>query len=231
MSVTRQLYQLQEFDLELEQNEKAQGIIVGQLGESQKVLQTRAKLAENKSDLEQLLKQQHGAEWEIDDLNVKLTTMEKKLYSGTIANPKELSNLQLEIEDLKTRRGKLEDKTLETMDRVESITGTVSELTRELGELEAGWKAQQDELSGELQELKQRHAHLDTDRQQHITRIDTALVELYQGLKKQKKTAVARVEQGTCRGCQITLPTTEIQQAKGGKLVRCSSCGRILFLA
>ena len=40
----------------------------------------------------------------------------------------------------------------------------------------------------------------------------------------------ARVEQGICRGCRISLPTTDLQQARSGKLVQCSSCGRILFL-
>ena len=57
------------------------------------------------------------------------------------------------------------------------------------------------------------------------------LIDLYTELKKQKGIAVAKVEQGICRGCRISLPTAELQQARSGSLVRCSSCGRILFLA
>ncbi|MFC2072406.1 C4-type zinc ribbon domain-containing protein, partial [Chloroflexota bacterium] len=52
-----------------------------------------------------------------------------------------------------------------------------------------------------------------------------------QALKKQKGTAIANVEQGICRGCRILLPITELQRARSSSLVRCSSCGRILFLA
>lgn len=40
---------------------------------------------------------------------------------------------------------------------------------------------------------------------------------------------MARVDQGTCYGCQIQLPTINLQQARSGNLVQCSNCGRILF--
>ena len=56
-------------------------------------------------------------------------------------------------------------------------------------------------------------------------------IEVYQDLKKHKGTAVAKVEQGICHGCRISLPISELQQTRSGSLVRCSSCGRILFLA
>jgi len=36
---------------------------------------------------------------------------------------------------------------------------------------------------------------------------------------------------GICQGCRITLPNTDLQRARGGGVVRCSSCGRIIFLA
>ncbi|MDI6814491.1 MAG: hypothetical protein QMC90_00160 [Dehalococcoidales bacterium] len=42
---------------------------------------------------------------------------------------------------------------------------------------------------------------------------------------KQRGTAVAKVEQGLCRGCRISLSTAKLQQARSGSLVQCSSCG------
>ncbi|MEE8413272.1 MAG: C4-type zinc ribbon domain-containing protein, partial [Dehalococcoidales bacterium] len=61
--------------------------------------------------------------------------------------------------------------------------------------------------------------------------IDPQTVEIYRGLKKQRGTAVARVEQGMCSGCRISLSVSEFQRARTGSLVRCGSCGRILFVA
>ncbi|HEY42128.1 MAG TPA: hypothetical protein G4O18_09805 [Dehalococcoidia bacterium] len=231
MSIAQQLYQLQELDLTLAANERNQAKIKGQLGESQEVTQVRAKLATERKRLEELEKQQHAAEWEAEDLTTKLIATEDKLFGGKIRNPKELTNLQREADELKTRRNELEDRALEVMDQAEATTGSINALTEELGRLEADWRALQEKLSVELDELEAAHTGLTRERQLMVVGIASGTVSVYEQLRSRKGTAVARVEQGTCRGCQIALTTTELQQARGGGLVRCGSCGRILFLA
>ncbi|MFC1940720.1 zinc ribbon domain-containing protein, partial [Chloroflexota bacterium] len=78
---------------------------------------------------------------------------------------------------------------------------------------------------------KTKLASLKHKRQQLVSEIDPQVIETYQLLRKHKGTAVAKVTEGICRGCRISLPVTELQQVRSGSLVRCSSCGRILFLA
>jgi len=231
MSVARQLHQLQQVDLELESNDKAQSNIVSQLGDSQEVATIRSKIDTAQQRLEELQRQQHSLEWEIDDLSAKLTATEQKLYGGRITNPKELANLQREATELRERRNHLEDKDLEIMDRVELATTTASSLGADLKKLETEWQSQQKQLSADLENLKTAHSDLTARRQLLSAEIEPRVIEVYRRLRKQKGTAIARVEQGTCRGCQIALPTTELQQARSGSLVHCSSCGRILFLA
>jgi predicted nucleic acid-binding Zn-ribbon protein len=231
MKVVKQLYQLQEVDLELESNEQALNQIAGQLGESQAVNRAQSKLKLEHQHLEELKREQHSAEWEIDDLITKLATAEKKLYGGTIKNPKELTNLQHEIDGLKTKRDRLEDKALELMDKVELTEASVASLSSRLKRLESEWQRQQQQLSSRLEQLKTILSDLEHKRQLLLAQTDTQAVEFYHQLKKQKGTAVAKVEQGICHGCRISLPITELQQARCGNLVQCSSCGRILFLA
>ena len=231
MSVANQLYQLQELDLELESNEQALNQTANQLGESKAVVATRNKLAQEHQRLEELKRQQHSLEWEIDDLSSKLTPNEEELYSGRIRNSKELTNLQHEIDILKAKRAQLEDKALEIMDQVELATKSVATINSELRELEAEWQSQQQQLSAHLEQLKTTLSNLNHKRQLLTAEIDPQVIEVYHELKKQKGTAVAKVEQGICRGCRILLPITELQQTRSGRLVRCSSCGRILFLA
>ena len=231
MKAAKQLYQLQEVDLELESNEQALNQIASQLGESQAVLRAQAELKLEHRRLEELKREQHSAEWEIDDLITKLATAEEKLYSGSIRNPKELTNLQHEIDGLKTKRNRLEDKALELMDRVELTEASVASLTSQLKRLEAEWHRQQQQLSSRMEQLKTILSDLEHKRQLLLGKTDPQAIEFYHQLKKQKGTAVAKVEQGICHGCRISLPTTELQQARSGNLVQCSSCGRILFLA
>jgi hypothetical protein len=231
MSVIKQLYQLQEVDLELESNEQALRQVASQLGESEAVVETRNKLAVERQHLEELARQQHSIEWEIDGIASKLVTAGEELYSGRIRNPKELTNLQQEVDGLKARRSQLEDKVLEIMEQVELVTQSAATLDSELRVMEAEWQSQQQQLATGLEQFKTILSKLKHKRQLLAAEIDPQVVEVYSELKKQRGTAVAKVEQGICRGCRISLPVTELQRTRSNNLVRCSSCGRILFLA
>lgn len=231
MGIIKQLYQLQEVDLEIESSEQALAQIARRLGESQAVVRAQTKLKSEQQQLEELGRQQHSAEWEIEDLVNKLTAAEEKLYSGRIKDPKELTNLQHEVNGLRARRNHLEDKALEMMDQVELSTASVAALSNELKTLENEWHSQQQQLSTNMEQLKTTLSDLKHKRQLLSAKVDSPAVELYQELKKQKGQAVAKVEQGICCGCRISLPTTELQRARSDSLVQCSSCGRILFLA
>jgi len=230
MSVAKQFYQLQEVELEIESSEQTLRQIDSQLGENQAVVRIQTKLALEQQRLEELREQQHSAEWEIDDITSKLTTAEEELYSGRIRNPKELASLQHEVDGLRVKRDQLEDKALEVMEQVELAAASVASVSSELKTVEAEWHSQQQQLSTEMEQLKAILADLKHKQQLLLAGIDPQPVEFYYQLKKQRGQAVAKVEQGICRGCRISLPTAEVQRARSGNLVQCSSCGRILFL-
>ena len=231
MRTVKQLYQLQEVDLELEANEQAVKQITSELGESVVAVSVRNKLVLEQQRLEDSKHQQHSMEWEIDGTIGKIATVEEELYSGRIHDSKELTNLQHEIDALKAKRAQLEDKALEIMDQIELTTQSVATINSHLEELETEWHNQQQELSANLEQRKTILNNLQQKRQLLTAEIDSQVIEVYHGLKKHKGTAVAKVEQGICRGCHISLPITELQRVRSGNLVRCGSCGRILFLA
>jgi len=231
MIIAKQLYQLQEIDLEIEAKEQALRRIARQLGENQAVVRVQTKLASESQHLEELRRQQHSAEWEIDDLSSRLTAIEDELYSGRIKNPKELTNLQHEVQGLRAKRNQLEDKALDIMDKVELTEASVAKISKELKTLEAEWYRQQKQLSAEMEELKKGLSDRNHKRQQLSAEIDSQVVELYHELRSKKGRAVAKVEQGICSSCRISLPITELQRTRSGNLVQCSSCGRILFQA
>jgi len=230
MSITKQLYQLQEIDLEIESGEQALRKMVSQLGESKAVAGARTKLASEQQRLGELKHKQHSAEGDVDDLASKIKATEEELYSGRIKNPKELANLQHEVDLLKARRDQLENNALEIMDEVELAEASVTATGSELKKLEAEWHSQQQQLAADIETLRGKLSELKNKRQLLSSGIDPQAVEFYDKLRKQKGQAVAKVEQGVCRGCRISLPFNELQQARGGNLVQCSSCGRILFL-
>jgi len=230
MGIAKQLYQLQEVELEIESAEQAMAQVLSQLGESQTVARAKSELALEKKRLEELAHQQHAAEWEVDDLEAKLATAKETLYSGRIKNPKELANLQHEVDGFKARRDQLEEKALELMEQVELKEANIAAENKALKALEDEWQSEQQKLSADIERLKAALADLEHRRQLCSAEIDPEAARFYHQLKAQKGRAVARVEQGTCRGCRISLSSAELQRARGGSLVQCSSCGRILFL-
>ena len=101
----------------------------------------------------------------------------------------------------------------------------------ELEQLETEWQNQQQQLSTDMERVKALLTDLKNNRQALIDKIDPQTVTLYQQLRKQKTTAVAKVQQGICAGCRISLSTANLQQVRSGSLAQCTNCGRILYLA
>jgi uncharacterized protein len=230
MAVVKQLFELQETDLQIEAKDKAVKQMTAELGENDVLRGTRNDLAEGQKKLEGLLAEQRSLDWEIDDISAKLNTMEKELYSGRIKIHKELTNLQQEIANLKGRRVQLEDKVLVLMEQTESSRTSVSELTNRMKIVEGDWRSKQDELKRTIETDTLLLAGLVRKRQELEKVIDESVMQLYQTLRERRGTAVAKVEQGICRGCRVSLPAREVQNARSGHLVQCSNCGRILYL-
>ena len=230
MGMARQLHQLQIVELEIESEEQTLIQSAAQLGESQALVSTKARLSTGHQHLEELKKKQHTAEWEVEDITAKLTAAQEALYSGRIKNLKELAGLQHEVEGLKDRRNHLEENALKIMEQVEVANANLEDLSRELNEIEDKWRDEQQKLSADIEQLKSSLSGLKRKRQMSLDDIDAETIDCYSRLRQQKGLAVARVEQGTCRGCRISLSTAELQRVKGDRLVMCSSCGRILFI-
>ncbi len=230
MVISKQLYQLQELDLEIETGERSLSQMSNQLGESQALIDARHRLTAEKQRLDELKHQQRTAEWDIDDLTIKTKAHDEQLYSGRIKNPKELSYLQHEAQVLKAKRDQLETQALEIMDQIEQAESNVATLSREFTQVEKEWRSQQQQLAEEIDQLQKKLVELKQKRQALSADVALASVELYEKLRRQKGQAVAKVAQGVCHGCRISLSSSEMQQVRGGNLVQCSSCGLILFL-
>ena len=231
MAITKQLYQLQELDQALDSSIRALGEISSQIGESGVILKAKDELASELKRLEEVKKKQHAAEWETDDLKAKIAAGEESLYSGRITSPKELASLKQEVDSFRFRCGQLEDRTLELMEQVEATEAGISGLKTRLEVLEAEWHLEQKRLISVVEKLKATIAEFEDKRELLLSEIDSSAVSIYQDLKRQRGKAVAKVEQGICTGCRISLSVSELQRARSDSLIQCSSCGRILFLA
>ena len=233
MSKGRQLYELQEVDLEIDAKREALSQAMSLLGQSEVLDQARLSLSQKEERLAELERNEREVEREVEDLQAKATVSEQKLYGGTIKNPKELAILQEQVTNLQRKIKERDDKTLDIMTAVATMQQEVSLQCQEVGNMEEDWRAEQAALAQQQAELNTAIAILEQKRSDLASRLDMASLELYQALRKSRQgRAVAKVEQGMCQGCRIALPMSELQRARiGQELVQCSSCERILYLS
>lgn len=231
MSIAVQLLQLQEVDIELEAAEKAVSSIMHQLEGSEALTAAKSRLTAESQHLAELKKQQRSMELDAGAINAKLKRVEEELYSGRVSNPKELGNLQREFESLKTDRNKIESRELEIMEQAEQVGRRVSVAEKEFQAADEGWQRQKIRLSADLVPARAVLADVTRRRQQLAVGIEPSARNIYQDVKRAKGKAVVPVERGICAGCRILLSVADMQRVRSGQLVRCGSCGRIVYLA
>ncbi len=228
-----ELYALQELDQALEAKRAALADALARIGEPDALEHARDLVVERRDGLRAAEKGFKEREWEADELRRKIQPIEQRLYQGSVQNPKELEDLQQDVESLKRRRSELEDRALEAMEVLEEAQQALDAAQRELQELTETTGAEQEELRGRQAALEGEIALLEGQRAEQAARIDARLLQLYDHLFDiRQHRPVAKVEGGACQGCRISLPMNLLQRARSGSdLVQCSSCERILYVS
>ena len=231
MAITRQLFQLEELDADIEQKDLSLTQKQARVGNRDVLDTAEGRLAVEQQQLEELRHQHREAEADVTDHLAKIAEIEDKLYSGKVTNPKELSSLQHEVTTLKDLTGELENQTLEIIDRVEAAEQAVAQSTDGLKKLTADWQRDQEQLSRDIDQLHTDLAALRKQREELAAQLDESALSLYERVRRQKKPAVSRVERGICRSCRISLSASALQRARGGQPIQCGTCGRILYIS
>jgi len=233
MTTVVDLYLLQEMDIEIQAKQAALGDVETRLGESEELEEARQEVEEQRHRLREAQKKQREAEWAVEEVRVKIQPLEKKLYGGTIKNPKELVGFQQDVDSLKARQRELEDRALEAMSAAEEVERGLAEAERRRSDMEARWQAEQESLRQQRDVLQREIRELGRRRSGQEVTIDAEMMRQYEALRAlHQGRAVAKVERGICQGCRITLPMHVLQRARrGNHLVQCTSCERILYLS
>jgi predicted nucleic acid-binding Zn-ribbon protein len=188
------------------------------------------RLGEVKLALDDVSRQQRRLEGDVDSLDQKMKADEKRLYDGTVANPKELQSIRAEIENLRGRKGRMEDQLLELMERREELESSLGPVDAEATEHRDRVAEIEESQASELENIEQALVDRTAEREALLPEFDEELLELYTDLRRQKKGvgAVALVD-GVCQGCHQKLSPMYIEGLKKTEGIRrCEYCRRIL---
>jgi len=166
-------------------------------------------------------------------VNAKATSENKRLYSGTVTSPRELQAIHEEIESLKRRQSELEDHALDLMMKIEPLDATIGASEQEQKSRDAQVDAVSQELTVAEAEIDAEIDALGVKRTTLVAEFEPAVIGQYESLRRELGgVAVARLEQGSCRGCHIKLSSVEFDRVKHQPpeaVVYCEHCGRILI--
>lgn len=165
------------------------------------------------------------------DKRVKIEQSESSLYSGSVKNPKELSDLQLEIASLKKSLVNIENDQLNLMVQLETQQNDVVEYQNRLTLEQAKFAEQNSQALGELSALEAELSRFSAERTAILHQILPEYLSLYEKIRSSKKgIAVTSVDEQSCAICGAELTPSECQQARSStQMAFCPSCGRILY--
>lgn len=169
---------------------------------------------------------------DVEVVRSRMTRDQQRLDAGQVSSPRELENLQSEIESLHRRQGDLEDAELEIMEQREVVQRRLGEVAAErervaleLAETEQRRDATFAEIDAEAEKTTQQRAEL-------AAGIPADLLALYEKVRAASAgVGAAALHRGRCEGCHLQLNTTDLNRlrdAPADEVVRCEECRRIL---
>jgi hypothetical protein len=188
-------------------------------------------LVHAETEVRDLDREQKRLEGDVDTVRQREDRDQRLLESGGVA-PKEMTNLQHELDSLKRRQSDLEDQVLELMERRETadaaLAGAREGQERARAERERAVQ-QRDDALADIAEGTARH---EAARTALAGQVPGPLLALYDRIRTQTgTTGAALLKARQCQGCRIELNGRELAAVRGTapeEVVRCENCARIL---
>jgi len=231
MSQISNLYRLQQIDSQLDASNTNLLNIERDLNDSSTLISAQQVVTQAEEQQKSIAKKLRDAEDKSYETRVKIELSEASLYGGKIQNPKELQELQNEIASLKRLMVNLEDKQLEAMMELEDAESKLMWANEGLHDVQKKQIEQNAKLNGEKTKLQGQIERLEAERKATLPTIAAPDLGLFEQLRKSRNgVAVAKIVSRACTACGTTLTAALVQATQStGQLVRCPTCGRILY--
>ena len=231
MSLSKTLYQLQQIDSDLDIASKRIEAIDAILKDNNELNLAIKNQTALKSILDEKIKALRVAEHNVEDQNNKISQNQNKLYGGSITNPKELEDLQLEYDSLQKYLSILEDRQLEAMLEMEQAQKDFNNISSHVDDLSQIKDEERKKLLSEKSDLEKRISQLCTNRTRFIDSSPIPDLPIYEKIRKEAGgIAVTLLVDSSCSSCGANIPSAIEQEARSpSKLAYCPACKRILY--
>ena len=230
MGRSKTLYQVQQYDTQIDNASKRIRAIDALLGDN-KLL---ADALEIQSDTEHVLIEKKkvlaSAEVVVGDHSLKIDQNQKKLYSGSVTNPKDLEDLQLESESLNKYLSVLEERQLEAILEMDEAQNDFDNASSEAAAIKLIMESEHTDLAAEKNDLEHSITDATVQKDSFLSSNDIPDLQTYLSLRKSSGgIAVTLMVSSSCSSCGANIPSAIAQEARSPvKLAFCPTCRRIL---
>ncbi|MEW6074388.1 MAG: C4-type zinc ribbon domain-containing protein [Planctomycetota bacterium] len=174
---------------------------------------------------------------EIEDLTSSQRQRVRKLESEAATSRADTALIvayQHEIRSLKREISEAESEGLGLVEEAETLNAEREALRASIAAAEEEFAGYAENLRGEIRVAESRRRELEGERARRMGggSIAPDILATYEKLLEAREgQAMVTLEDRTCQGCYVSVPTNiYVRLARGLDLVCCPSCGRVLFL-
>jgi len=173
----------------------------------------------------------HDLELQQKTYDDKIAKADKELYGGKVVNPREVENLEKEIEIFKRQRSSLDERILELWELVPPAKAIAEKLEASIAEKQRQVAEQRKKAVGVKAQLEAEFKQRMAERPLAAKEVSPALLAKYEAIRPNHDgIGMAEVvKKRQCGGCGTLLPERTLQNALDDKVVTCETCHRILY--
>ena len=224
------LHKVQEIELEVIQRRKRIRDIDEEVENSASLAAAQAVVDQIQEDLAPYEEKKRELELQIQLNADKQQESEAKLYDGSVTNPKELQDLQTEVDSLKRWHEELGKRLHEVYQLIDAKQVLMDEAQTELESATEEVREQQKELNKEKKSLEKENKALLEKRKEIAMQISRDNFVTYNDMRRKKANRpMSILNENSCSVCGIEQTTAVIREVKSDENpVYCINCGRIL---
>ncbi len=190
--------------------------------------------AEYEADAAEAARQNKGAEVTIRSLENEISQVEellkvKKQMIVGLTDRRQVRAVTDEISQLKQRVDRLEDETIDLLDKQEKLVSEASDSRNESRVHGTKSKAKQAAMASDSIDLSQQTKHIQVDLERLVSMLPPSEARILLRLRDKLDQAVVHHHEGACQGCFSQLPQQQAIVVDSGRtIVRCPSCMRFI---
>jgi predicted nucleic acid-binding Zn-ribbon protein len=186
-------------------------------------------VAQEREQLDSVKKHYRASESEVQSIENSIGKSDDKL--GAVKTNKEYQSMLKGIDDLKVKKGLIEDSMIEMLDQIADADRQAAILKADLVDMRREIENKQADIRKGAEEQRLELEDLNEERDAIWARLDTKLQKMYARAKHQGRgIAVAAVENAICLVCRVNIPPQAyIELLRINSLSMCPSCQRIMY--